>query len=83
MASYERQSGLDQLPGRGPRPPPAGVGLSMMDAAKGRLRAMGCPKINLQVRRSNTQAVDFYLAIGFVEDATISMGKRLENLVRK
>ena len=49
----------------------------MMDAAEGRLRAMGCPKINLQVSRSNTQAVDFYLSIGFVEDATISMGKRV------
>ncbi len=42
-----------------------------------------CPKINLQVRRSNTQAVNFYRSIGFVEDATISMGKRLENPVRK
>ncbi len=54
-----------------------GFGLRMMDAAEGRLAAMGCPKINLQIRRSNTQAVDFYRSIGFVEDATISMGKRL------
>ncbi len=54
-----------------------GFGLRMMDAAERRLRAMGCPKINLQIRRSNAQAMDFYRSIGFVEDEVISMGKRL------
>ena len=38
---------------------------------------MGCPKINLQIRRSNTEAVGFYRSLGFAEDDSISMGKRL------
>ncbi len=48
-----------------------GFGRRMMDAAEARLRGMGCPKINLQIRKSNAEA------IGFVEDASVSMGKRL------
>ncbi len=54
-----------------------GFGRRMMNAAEGRLRAMGCPKINLQVRKSNLAAVDFYRSLGFVEDESVSMGKRL------
>ena len=38
---------------------------------------MGCPKINLQIRRSNTDAAGFYRLLGFTEDDSISMGKRL------
>ena len=44
-----------------------------------RLRALGCPKINLQVRRDNADAVGFYRAIGYSQDDVISLGKRLEN----
>ena len=36
-----------------------------MDAAEARLLAMGCAKINLQVRTSNREAIGFYEAIGF------------------
>ena len=49
----------------------------MMDAAEARLRAVGCPKINLQIRKSNPSAIGFYRAIGFIEDESVSMGKRL------
>lgn len=49
----------------------------MMDAAEVRLRDLGCPKINLKVRRSNTQAANFYRSLGFLEDESISLGKRL------
>ncbi|MCY4130657.1 MAG: GNAT family acetyltransferase [Gammaproteobacteria bacterium] len=54
-----------------------GFGRRMMEAAELRLRELGCPKINLQVRRSNTEAVDFYRFLGFLEDESISLGKRL------
>lgn len=54
-----------------------GLGRRMMDAAEARLRAMGCPKINLQIRKSNPDAVGFYRSLGFVEDESVSMGKRL------
>ena len=43
------------------------------------LRDAGCPKMNLQVRRSNKEAIEFYKAIGFVDDHVIGLGKRLDN----
>ena len=42
-----------------------------------RLLALGCPKISLQVRNGNTQALEFYNRIGYKEDNVISLGKRL------
>jgi ribosomal protein S18 acetylase RimI-like enzyme len=54
-----------------------GIGEQLMAAAERRLRALGCPKINLQIRRTNVGAVDFYRSLGFVEDEVTSMGKRL------
>ena len=54
-----------------------GLGRRMMDEAEARLRAIGCPKISLQIRSSNTDAVAFYRALGFSVDDSLSMGKRL------
>jgi len=54
-----------------------GFGRLLMDKAEARLREMGCPKINLQVRRSNAEAAEFYRSIGYAEDDVLSMGKRL------
>ena len=54
-----------------------GVGRRLMDEAEACLRAIGCPKINLQIRSSNTEVVAFYCALGFTVDDSLSMGKRL------
>ena len=54
-----------------------GVGKALMDAAADRLRSIGCPKINLQIRRSNMEAVEFYKALGYQEDEVVSFGFRL------
>ena len=56
----------------------SGFGRRMMDEAEIRLRQMGCPKINLQVRESNADVVAFYRALGYSVDVVVSMGKRLE-----
>jgi ribosomal protein S18 acetylase RimI-like enzyme len=37
----------------------------------------GCPKLNLQIRADNKEAINFYKAVGYVEDEVISFGKRL------
>jgi ribosomal protein S18 acetylase RimI-like enzyme len=50
----------------------------MMDEAEIRLRAAGCPKINLQVRRTNSKMIEFYRKIGYKLDDVVSLGKRLE-----
>jgi len=54
-----------------------GHGRAMVAEAERRLRALGCPKINLQVRDDNRQALEFYSRIGFLPDRVICLGKRL------
>ena len=54
-----------------------GFGRVLMDEAESRLRSLGCPKINLQIRRSNAGVAAFYRSIGYAEDDVVSMGKRL------
>ena len=49
----------------------------MMQEIENRLLAMGCPKINLQVRSGNKSALEFYSRIGFKNDDCVSLGKRL------
>jgi ribosomal protein S18 acetylase RimI-like enzyme len=50
----------------------------MMGEVERLLSGRGCPKINLQIRSANPQAIEFYRALGYVVDDVISMGKRLE-----
>ena len=54
-----------------------GIGRQLMGEAEARPRAAGCPKINLQIRSSNAEAVAFYRTLGFAVDDVVSMGKRL------
>ncbi|MDA0226339.1 MAG: GNAT family acetyltransferase [Proteobacteria bacterium] len=55
-----------------------GYGRALMAAVELQLRALGAPKINLQIRRDNAAAIAFYARIGFTEDAVVSLGKRLQ-----
>lgn len=52
-------------------------GEALMREVERRLLALGCPKLNLQVRSANTQVLDFYRALGYLDDAVVSLGKRL------
>ena len=56
----------------------SGYGRRMMEEAEARLRPLGCPKINLQIRSSNADVIEFYQRIGYSVDDVVSMGKRLE-----
>jgi ribosomal protein S18 acetylase RimI-like enzyme len=55
-----------------------GIGRSLVKEAEACLRAMGCPKINIQIRTGNTRVIEFYKKVGFKPDDVVSMGKRLE-----
>jgi len=48
----------------------------MRSAEKG-LEALGCPKVNLQVRPSNTAVISFYRSLGYNVEERVSLGKRL------
>lgn len=54
-----------------------GLGHQLMMEAEQRLLEVGCPKINLQIRLDNVEAIEFYRSIGFVPDKAVSYGKRL------
>ncbi|PPF82250.1 GNAT family acetyltransferase [Subtercola sp. Z020] len=54
-----------------------GYGRAFMDEAERLLIALGCPKLNLQVREGNDSVIAFYEAIGYANDRTVSLGKRL------
>lgn len=56
-----------------------GLGRLLMHDAERRLRGLGCPKVNLQVRTSNEAAREFYRQIGYRVDEAVSFGKRLED----
>ncbi len=55
-----------------------GLGTALMAAAAYGLNRLGCPKVNVQIRRDNMAALEFYRRLGFGEDDVVSMGKRLE-----
>ncbi|MCU1403817.1 MAG: GCN5-related N-acetyltransferase [Glaciihabitans sp.] len=54
-----------------------GLGRALMVRAEELLTALGCPKINLQVRAGNDAVIAFYHSLGYAEDGSVSMGKRL------
>lgn len=54
-----------------------GLGRLLMGEVETRLLASGCPKINLQIRLGNEQALAFYESLGFTDDQCYCLGKRL------
>ncbi len=52
-----------------------GIGDLLMRAAEEKLVALGCRKINLQVRASNQAVVDFYRTLGYGVEERVSMSK--------
>ena len=78
MAGYEGHRGWINYLAVDPDYRRQGIGRFLMGAVEKKLRKIGCPKINLQVRKSNTSVIEFYERIGFIVDDVIGLGKRLE-----
>jgi ribosomal protein S18 acetylase RimI-like enzyme len=55
-----------------------GFGAQLVREAEAGLRALGCSKVNLQVRASNREVVAFYRSVGYEVEERVSMGRRLE-----
>ena len=77
MAGYEGHRGWVNYLAVAPKHRRQGFGRVLMQEAEERLLALGCPKMNIQVRNSNAEALAFYCGIGYVQDEAISLGKRL------
>lgn len=78
MAGYEGHRGWINYLAVAPSHRKRGIGRALMQESEARLKAMGCPKVNLQVRSTNTQVIEFYRRVGFTVEDRVSMGKRLE-----
>ncbi|HKI54125.1 MAG TPA: GNAT family acetyltransferase, partial [Anaerolineales bacterium] len=79
MGGYEGHRGWVNYLAVSPSHQKKGNGGQMMDAVEVKLREMGCAKINLQVRETNLEVIEFYKAIGYNMDHVVGMGKRLES----
>ncbi len=78
MAGYEGHRGWINYLAVSSKLQRKGLASKMMHHAEKLLAELGCPKINLQIRSSNTAVIDFYQSLGFSDDNVLSMGKRLE-----
>jgi len=58
-----------------------GYGRRLVKKAIVELKRIGCLKLNLQVRRSNASAVEFYRHLGFEEEDRISFGMRFRRRI--
>jgi uncharacterized protein YecE (DUF72 family)/ribosomal protein S18 acetylase RimI-like enzyme len=83
MGGYEGHRGWVNYLAVDPASRRRGYGRTLMSEIERRLRALGCPKVSLQIRAENKDAIEFYDRIGFAEDAVISMGKRLQHVPTK
>jgi len=79
MGGYEGHRGWINYLAVKPTEQRKGYGQSIMHAVEQRLKEKGCPKINLQVRTTNEQAIAFYSVIGYGNDDVVGLGKRLEH----
>ncbi len=79
MAGYDGHRGwIDDL-AVDPAQCRRGLGRAIVVEAERLLAALGCPKINLQVRDTISKSLGFYQRIGFCPDDVVSLGKRLES----
>ena len=78
MAGYEGHRGWLNYLAVAPAHRRHGLARAIVTEAERLLRQAGCPKINLQIRTSNTGVIEFYRRLGYSTDDVISMGKRLQ-----
>jgi len=76
MAGYDGHRGSINYLAVSPARQGQGLGAALLAHAEAALRALGCPKINLQVRPDNRAVVGFYERLGYEVYEVIDLGKR-------
>lgn len=79
MGGYEGHRGWVNYLSVKPGKRNLGLGKEIMREIESRLKKKGCPKINLQVRSTNTKVIAFYESLGYSNDNVVGLGKRIEN----
>ncbi len=78
MAGYDGHRGWIYYLAVSPERRGGGLAKQMVRRAEERLKEMGCPKINLMVRKTNTGVIDFYKKVGYNDDPVVVLSKRLK-----
>ena len=77
MLGYDGHRGSVNYLAIAPRVRGQGYGRQLMAQCEDYLQQLGCPKINLCVRTTNSQVIDFYQALDYQQDAVVVLSKRL------
>lgn len=77
MAGFDGHRGWVNYLAVAPEHRKSGLGRALMEKVEQELKAIGCPKLNLQVRTSNHEVLAFYRRLGYLQDEAVSLGKRL------
>lgn len=77
MAGYDGHRGWVYYLAVAPERQGGGIGRALMTEAETRLLALGCPKVNVQIRSGNEAVSAFYDRLGYTPDAATSLGRRL------
>jgi len=77
MAGYEGHRGWVNYLAVASRFRGQGHARALMQHVEALLLERGCPKVSLLVRNSNRAALDFYRHLGYAQDESVSLGKRL------
>jgi ribosomal protein S18 acetylase RimI-like enzyme len=77
MAGYEGHRGWVNYLAVSPEHQRRGLGKTLMREVEERLMERGCPKLNVQVRAANGEALQFYRRLGYAQDEAVALGKRL------
>jgi ribosomal protein S18 acetylase RimI-like enzyme len=79
MAGYDGHRGGINYLGVRPEFQKNGVAGKLIAHSEKTLLGLGCPKINLMVRKTNAGVIDFYKNSNYKDDPVLVLGKRLES----
>jgi len=77
MGGYDGHRGWMNYLAVSPEHQREGYATQLVIYVEHKLLALGCPKLNLQIRTDNVAVQAFYAKLGFGVDDAVSMGKRL------
>jgi ribosomal protein S18 acetylase RimI-like enzyme len=77
MGGYDGHRGSISYLGVLPSQQGRGIGAALVRAVEERVKALGCPKVNLQVRIGNEAVYGFYEHLGYERFEVSDWGRRL------
>lgn len=77
MAGYEGHRGWVNYLAVAPQLQGRGHGAALMQRVEEQFLALGCPKVSLLVRSTNSGVLAFYRRLGYAVDDAVPLGKRL------